>query len=467
MKPLVLPLCTNSCSTKRLKLQVSYLLSARRRLVLLSYQIVMRALQLVLPIKLAKRARQEPGYAWHVSARMGRYSGPSVSHHPWMWVHAVSLGETRASAALVAALRVAHPHVKLLLTHGTATGLQAGKDLLRDGDQQTWLPWDSASAVNGFLKHYKPRFGVLMETEVWPQLCLSCVAQQVPLFVVNARMSQRSLEKAQRLVTLSHMAFGALAGVVAQTNDDAQRLAVLGANVLGVVGNIKFDMQLNDVQVASGVNAAQRTDKPIVMLASSRSGEEVLWLQAVAQLPVAQRDAVQWMLVPRHPQRVDEVDGLLRQAGWQVSKRSQWQATDRLHTDPTRCHVPAPDIRSVWLGDTLGEMAMYYAMSQVAVLGGSFEPLGGQNLIEAAACGCVVVAGPHTFNFVQATEQAIQAQACVRVENMAGAVKMAVELVSNEKGLQDRSKAAKAWIENHRGAAVRTVGLLPHSPALQ
>ncbi len=129
---------------------------------------------------------------------MGRYSGPSVSHHPWMWVHAVSLGETRASAALVAALRAAHPHFKLLLTHGTATGLQAGKDMLRDGDQQTWLHWDSARAVNGFLKSYKPRFGVLMVTEVWPQLCLSCVAQQVPLFVVNARMLARTLAEVLR-----------------------------------------------------------------------------------------------------------------------------------------------------------------------------------------------------------------------------------------------------------------------------
>jgi 3-deoxy-D-manno-octulosonic-acid transferase len=464
-------------------------MSLRQQASLWAYQLLTRVLQLALPWKLAKRARQEPGYAWRVDARFGRYGHKPHTQRDWLWVHAVSLGETRACAPLVAALRTAYPGARLLLTHGTATGLEAGKALLQAGDEQTWLPWDSASAVHGFLQHYKPRLGLLMETEVWPQLALSCAAMRVPLYLVNARMSQRSLAKAQRLNALSSLAFGALAGAVAQTEADAQRLQALGASVLGVAGNLKFDMSPNAALVVQGTQLGQRWAKPVVMLASSRDTEEAMWLHAVAQLPAAERAQTQWLVVPRHPQRVAQVEQLLLDAGWRVSRRSSWTTGVGGQLEPQPLPVPvcvglnrsnegrAQDLDAdegddkdkdkdkdkgcVWLGDSTGEMAMYYAMSRVALLGGSFAPLGGQNLIEAAACGCVVVAGPHTFNFVQATEQAVQAGACLRAGNMSDAVLAALSLLAQAQDYAQRSQAAVEWTLGHRGAAERTVALLP------
>lgn len=440
-------------------------LSWRELLALKAYQCVVRALQVVLPFKLAKRARLEPGYGVDVPARFGRYQhaqAAPVAAQEWVWVHAVSLGETRASAALINQLRQQYPQLKLLLTHGTATGLQAGQALLQDGDVQTWLPWDSVSAVNGFLNHFRPRIGLVMETEVWPTLCVACARQGVPLYVVNARMSQRSLGKALRLATLSRLAFRHLAGVVAQSPDDAERFKALGAPVLGTVGNLKFDMPINVQQVETGQALAKRLSKPVVMLASSRDGEEAMWLKAMGQLSAAPRSQVQWLLVPRHPQRVAEVQALLVQAGWQVSLRSSW-GNQLKHT--TRIESAQPPM--VWLGDSVGEMAMYYAMSHVALLGGSFEPLGGQNLIEAASCGCVVVAGPHTFNFTQATEQAIEAGACLRASDMAAAIAAALALLEPQAGQPQehkvRAQAALAWTNSHQGAAKRTVALLMHS----
>ena len=433
-------------------------LTWRERFSLLLYQCAVRLLQVLLPIKLAKRARQEPGYSHDVPARFGRYTQPSAQDpapQGLVWVHAVSLGETRASAALIAQLRQLYPQLKLLLTHGTATGLEAGKALLRDGDQQTWLPWDSASAVNSFLQHFRPRLGLVMETEVWPQLCVSCAGFGVPLYVVNARMSQRSMAKAKRLPTLSRLAFRHLAGVVAQTAEDGQRLAALGANLVGVVGNIKFDVAINEQQIALGQSVA-KLGKPVVMLASSRDGEEAMWLQAISALSSTQRASAQWLVVPRHPQRVAQVQALLAQAGWQTSLRSTWG--EQLQTCATAGEQHTDN--TVWLGDSMGEMAMYYAMSRVAMLGGSFAPLGGQNLIEAAACGSVVLAGPHTFNFTQATQQAIEAGACVRVADMAQALNVAVAMLAKPEELERRSQAGVSWTNGHRGAAARTVALL-------
>ena len=439
-------------------------LSVRERLIFTGYQAVMRALQWVLPFKLAKRARLESGYGVDVQARFGHY--PSAHTMPakpqqWVWVHAVSLGETRASAALVDQLRQHYPQLKLLLTHGTATGLEAGRALLKEGDVQTWLPWDSASAVNGFLNHFRPRLGLVMETEVWPTLCVLCARHGLPLYVVNGRMSQQSMDKALRLATLSRLAFRHLAGVVAQTPDDAKRFKALGATVVGTVGNLKFDMPVNAQQVDTGQALAKRLTKPVVMLASSREGEEAMWLKALNQLNPAQRNQVQWLLVPRHPQRVAEVYALLDNAGWQVSLRSAW-GEQLQHV--ASCEASAAP--TVWLGDSMGEMALYFSASRVALLGGSFKALGGQNLIEAAACACVVVAGPHTFNFEQATEQAIAAGACLRVTDMTQGLAAALALVATQAGTRPayeaRAQAALAWTASHRGAAKRTLALLAH-----
>ncbi len=408
------------------------------------YNLLVWAAQPLLRRKLARRALTEPGYAVAVPERFGQYTHPAERGRELVWVHAVSLGEARAAGILLEALRAALPGVRILLTHGTATGRAEGAALLRPGDVQVWQPWDTPAAVQAFLRHFRPRIGLLMETEVWPNLVFQSAQAGVPLALVNARLSEKSLRSALRWASLMQPSYAALTAVWAQTEADAQRLRAMGARVQAVTGNLKFDAQPDAAQLARGQSWRAALQRPVCLLASSREGEEAQWLQAVQ----ACKGEVHWLIVPRHPQRVDEVEALLQGAGLRVSRRSAWgPAGPSAHTDA-----------QVWLGDSLGEMALYYSLADVALLGGSFAPLGGQNLIEAAACGCPVVMGPHTFNFLEASQQAQSAGAAVRVDHMAAAVQAAVQLVLDAPARQAASAQAIAFSQAHKGAARRVTG---------
>ena len=203
------------------------------------YSLLASGAQPLLRRKLRRRGQAEPGYLQAVEERFGRYSGNAQPGA--LWIHAVSLGETRAAAILIERLRSLKPDLRILLTHGTATGRAEGERLLRDGDRQAWLPWDTPKAVRRFLDHFQPSAGVLMETEVWPNLVAVSRKRGLPLVLANARLSEKSLAKAQRLARLSRPAYASLTAVWAQTEDDAQRLAQAGATVKGVFGNLKFD----------------------------------------------------------------------------------------------------------------------------------------------------------------------------------------------------------------------------------
>ena len=436
------------------------------------YSALTWAAQPLLRRKLRRRAVAEPGYGEHIAERFGQYAPsldslmPSDSRYsadpcaPLVWIHAVSLGETRAAAILLTALRQQLPGMRLLLTHGTATGRAEGAKLLQPGDVQVWQPWDTRAAVARFLQRFRPSVGLLMETELWPNLVAACRAHGVPLALVNARLSEKSQRQAQRLAWLARPAYAALTAVWAQTELDAQRLRHLGAPVQGVLGNLKFDVVPDAAQLAQGRAWRAHSPRPVVLLASSREGEEALWLEnaldlaskqplshtghalAAIKSEVHQRQDVQWLIVPRHPQRFDEVAQLLEGAGLRVSRRSQWT------------HAPAP--ADVWLGDSLGEMALYYGLADVALLGGSFAPLGGQNLIEAAACACPVVLGPHTFNFAEAADLACAAGAAQRVVDMAQGVAAACALAQERASLALARDTAAQFAQAHRGAAQAT-----------
>lgn len=418
------------------------------------YSLLMVLLQPLLRLKLARRGRQEPLYLEALEERFGDYADePSTRPGELVWVHAVSLGETRTAALLVAALRQRFPDLRLLLTHGTATGRAEGKKLLRPGDLQTWQPWDTPAAVARFLHHFKPHIGILMETEIWPNLVLGCQQVGVPLVLANARMSEKTQGHSRCLGWLARPAYSSLRAVWAQTQDDAVRLVSLGASVHGVFGNLKFDATPDSAQLKQGRRWHVRVQRPVLLLASSRDGEEAALLQVLAALPGADPlRSVQWLLVPRHPQRFDAVAALVEQQGFALSRRSHWQ------DGPPE--VVAPNQVTLWLGDTLGEMALYYALADVALLGGSFEPLGGQNLIEAAACACPLVLGPHTFNFAEAAELALAAGAALRADNLRDALAIALALVQDRERLQAVRKAAEAFAGSHQGATARLVQAL-------
>ena len=408
-------------------------------LALALYSLVLRLVTPVYLLRLWRRGAAEPGYRFRLGERLGLYPGRRPMAGA-LWLHAVSLGETRAAIPLIVALRASRPDLRLLLTHGTATGRTAGRKLLHEVDGQIWLPFDTPGATRRFLRHFQPSVGVLMETELWPNLMHEAVRAGVPVVMANARLSERSAARGERLALLMHPAAARLALVLAQTADDASRLRDAGAPEVLVSGNLKFDVTPPPHLTALGQQWRQALRRPIVLAASTREGEEGGLLAAWKTLP-APRPLL--LLVPRHPQRFAEVAALVCMQGLSVIYRSSW-------AEQPPAEAAAAD---VWLGDSIGEMPVYYGCADVALLGGSFAPLGGQNLIEAAACGCPVVMGPHTFNFAQASKQALLARAAIRVEDINAGVLAAAAL--------SRNPERDAWVQRalgfaiaHRGAAV-------------
>lgn len=394
-------------------------------------------------LRLLWRSRRQPEYRRHLSERYGFYRREPAPG-PLIWVHAVSVGETRAAQPLIEGLLARWPGHRILLTGMTPTGREAGQAVYGERVLQAYLPYDYSGATRRFLAHFRPVFGVLMETEIWPNLLTAAAAREVPVILVNARLSERSARGYGRLPALVRPAFAALAGVCAQTANDAQRIADLGAQPVEVCGNIKFDVTPDPEKIALGKHWRETIGtRPVWLAASTRDGEEELLLAAWRRM--ASSDDALLVLVPRHPQRFADVASLLDEQGWSWRRRSEG----------------LPDAGTqVWLGDSMGEMAAYYRLADLAFIGGSLLPLGGQNLIEAAACDCPVLVGPHTFNFLQATEDAIVAGAARRVgdaEALAGTVR---ELLADAGALSAMRRAAGDFACAHRGTAERTLALI-------
>jgi 3-deoxy-D-manno-octulosonic-acid transferase len=408
---------------------------------------------LALPLVLGRlwwRGRKEPGYRQHLAERLGFYHDePGTTTAPVIWVHAVSVGETRAAEPLIESLLNAYPEHAILLTHMTPTGRATGQALFGKHAprlMQSYLPYDTGWMVARFIRHFAPCLCVLMETEVWPNLIAQCRAHRVPVALVNARLSERSLAKAHRLSALMTEAARGITCIAAQTEADAARLRQLGAPDVQVTGSIKFDVTPPQAALEKGAALrAQIGTRPVLLCASTREGEEALILDALSTAGMP--DAL-IVIVPRHPQRFDEVADMVKARGLTLRRRSQ-QGDAALDAG----------VR-VFLGDSMGEMFAYYAACDVAFIGGSLLPLGGQNLIEACALGKPVLIGPHTFNFSVVSEDAIAAGAATRVMDAGAMLREAARLLGNDEQRADMGEKAKAFARQHRGATARTMALL-------
>ena len=412
---------------------------------------------LALPLVLARlwwRGRQEPGYRQHWNERLGIYRRRAANDEPLtIWLHAVSVGETRASEPLVEALLKQYPHSRIVLTHMTPTGRATGKSLFgKHGARlvQSYLPYDMPSLVRRFIRHFEPRICILMETEVWPNLIAECGRRKVPVMLANARLSERSLRKAQRFGQMMRNAAAGIPLVAAQTEADAERIRSLGAPKVDVTGSIKFDVVVPPAVLALGARLRQQIGiRPVLLCASTREGEEELILDAVRT--AAMPDGWLLLLVPRHPQRFDAVEAMVRERGLAVQRRSALEAPGAGVAAETQ----------VLLGDSMGEMFAYYAACDVAFIGGSLQPLGGQNLIEPAALGKPVLVGQHTFNFAQATEDALAAGGAQRVASAEELMRSAAALLQDGTARAAMGANALAFASQHRGATARTIALLP------
>lgn len=397
------------------------------------------------------RARRQPEYLRHWHERLGWLKSWRGGHR--LWLHAVSVGETRAAAPLIAAWRKRHPDCAILLTHTTPTGRATGFELFgTEGIEQAYLPYDFPPLVHLFLQRARPNLGVIMETELWPNLFSTCRNRGVPLFLVNARLSERSARGYARFGQLSRVALQSLHGLAAQTQEDARRFSELGAAQAVISGNLKFDVTppLDTSLRAQGLRQ-QFGNRFVWLAASTREGEETLLLDLFERLQLQIPDAL-LLLVPRHPQRFDEVARLIAQRGQPWGRRSG-------HTSEQPNAALAVDIQ-IYLGDSMGEMATYYAAADVAYIGGSLLPFGGQNLIEAAAAGCPALIGPHTWNFNEAADQAVASGAALRVADVEALSAAVCDLHANASTRATMIRAGRAFAERNRGATERTLALL-------
>jgi len=408
---------------------------------------------LALPLVLARligRSRREPGYRLHIAERFGIYDALQ-SDRTVIWVHAVSVGETRASEPLIRQLMEIYPQHRFLLTHMTPTGRQTGatlfaQDIARGALLQCYLPYDIPFLIRRLLKQFKPVICILMETEVWPNLIHTCKQQQVPVTLVNARLSAKSLRKAERISGLIRPASAALSCVAAQTAADANRIMQLGAVRVVITGNSKFDVAVPAGKIAAGHQLQTLWGRRVVLLcASTREGEEELILDAYVKAGIA---GLLLLIVPRHPQRFDAVEQLIRQRNLIMARKTAL-TQDTL-----------PQAVNVVLGDTMGDMVSYYVSCDLAYIGGSLLPLGGQNLIEACAVAKPVILGPHTFNFEAISRDAIEAGAAIRIQTAGELFTQTAALINDEARRTAMGAHALAFAEQHRGATASTVKLI-------
>ncbi|KVL88462.1 lipid IV(A) 3-deoxy-D-manno-octulosonic acid transferase [Burkholderia stagnalis] len=410
-------------------------------------------------VRLVVRSRKERGYREHIGERFGCGPGRGPDDRaPLIWVHAVSVGETRAAQPLIDALMKARPDARILLTHMTPSGRATGTQIFGDRVLRCYLPYDMPGAVRRFLRAWRPTLGLVMETEVWPTLIDECRRADVPLVLTNARMSARSYKRAAKFGAATRDVFGGFSRVLAQSPADAERLTSLGARNVAVLGNLKFDMTTPPELAARG--RAWRDaigTRPVWVAASTRENEEALVLQAFDAVKTP--DAL-LILVPRHPQRFGEVEALVARSNRKCVRRSAWAADAAALAAGRPAAPPLPSDVTVLLGDSMGELGAYYAAADVAFIGGSLLPLGGQNLIEACAVGVPVLIGPHVFNFTQATADAVAAGAALQIEDPLDLAHVLDALFADHVRRVAMGAAGAAFAARHRGATARSVDVL-------
>lgn len=403
-------------------------------------------LALALPyvlLHLLLRGWRQPGYWQHIGERFGHYA--QTGDKPLIWLHAVSVGETRAAVPLIQALQAHYPDYQILLTHTTPTGRASSEQLFADTVWRVYLPYDYDFAVKRFVRQFRPALGMLMETEIWPNLIAACHREHVPVMLVNARLSVRSARRYRWLSGMVRQSLANLSGIAAQTSADAERLRELGGQRISIMGNLKFDSTPPAAQLQLGLAwRIQIGEQRLAWLAAStREGEEALILDAWEQMPA---NNALLIIVPRHPQRFDQVAELLEKRAIRYQRRSSGVA---LSSDT-----------QVWLGDSMGELFAYYQAADLALIGGSLLPLGGQNLIEAAAVGCPVIIGRHLWNFAEVSRAALASGAAVQVQTADELAHVVTDLLNDASRRAAMSAAALAFSRSHQGATARLLDLI-------
>jgi len=392
------------------------------------------------------RSLRDPSYRDRIGERLG--FGAAVAG-PTIWIHAVSVGEVQAAQPLVAQFRKRHPRYKVLLTTVTPTGAARARLLFGDDVELRYVPLDLPGAVKRFFDRVQPRLAMILETELWPNLYAECGRRGIPLVLASARVSPRSVGKYRRLVSLFRKTLSHGIVIAAQSETDAERFKSIGATPerTHVTGNIKFDFQPPPGIEAQGLRWREQNapGRPIWVAGSTHEGEEAIVLDAHRIVLRRFPDAL-LVLVPRHPQRFDSVRDLLAKRNGSSANRSSRKAI-------------SPGT-SVLLGDTMGELMMFYAASDVAFVAGSLVPIGGHNLLEPASVGRPVLTGPHNFNSEEIAQLLTDAGAAIIVSDTEQLARAISELLDSAERRTVMGAAGKAVLDSNRGALDRLLTLV-------
>ncbi len=399
---------------------------------------------LLLPVLFARlgwRGRRAPDYRRRWGERLALGLRP-LRLHASVWIHAVSVGEVLAAAPLIRMLLERYPATPLVITTTTPTGSERVRALFGDRVTHAYCPWDLPDALGRFHRAFNPRLVLVMETELWPNLVASAYKRAVPVLLVNGRLSLSSYLGYARLPALTEPMMGALARVLSQTEDEAARFRHLGADAVEVTGNIKFDLSLSDTlrDQAAGLRSSFG-QRPVWIAASTHEGEDQAVLEAHGWIRQTRPDAL-LVLVPRHPERFDDVSALIQEYGFGCVRRSTGADTGNA---------------GVFLADTMGELLMLLGTADAAFVGGSLVPVGGHNLLEPAAWRLPVLSGPHWHNFEHVARLLEHAGALTSVSNAEELGRSITGLLCNEAERERQGAAGAAVVAEHRGALQRVV----------
>jgi len=411
------------------------------------YTLTMYLLTPVILYRLAARGLRYPYYFERWRERFGFFPDPGIRDS--IWIHAVSVGEVNAAVPLIEALMRRYADTRFVITTVTPTGSERVQNLFGDRVFHVYLPYDLTASIERFLERVRPRIIVIMETEIWPNLFMTCKDHGIPIVIANARLSARSLRGYGPIRALVRSAIRNARFIAAQSATDAERLRQLGASPqrLAVVGNLKFDMTVPAEAQEQGAAFRRHwgPERPVWIAASTHEGEEMAVLEAHTIVLRRFPDAL-LLIAPRHPERFKPVAAACRSLGFTTATRSE-----NGQPDPSaQCFVV----------DTMGELLRCYAAADVAFVGGSLVPIGGHNLLEAAALSKPVIVGPHTFNFAEVTEGLIDDGAALRVESADALGPAIVRLLAHEDERRSMGAAAHAAMERERGAVKRTMAII-------
>lgn len=404
----------------------------------------------VLPLVLLRlywRGFKVPDYRQRWRERLGVYSGNPGRN--LIWFHCVSVGEAEAAFPLIRLMQAEHPELRFLVTTTTPTGSARVRAVLADQVEHVYLPYDLPHVLSRFFLHFRPKLAVFMEKEIWPNLFAQCASRQIPLFVINARLSAKSAPGYKKIESLIKPALACVTRIAAQTEEDGARFVEIGAEAerVTVLGNLKFDVTIDDGVIAAGRALKQQrfTGRFVWVLASTHQGEEDLLLPVYRQLKQRIPELL-LMIVPRHPERFRQVKEICEGHGLDVVMRSQQQ--------------PVSATTDVYVADSMGELRMLYAAADVAFVGGSLVPVGGHNLLEPALIGVPILFGPEMFNFKDIAERILAEQAALPCDDAQAMVDAVLKIKDDADFRNKMTAKAKAFVLRNQGTTRRIADML-------